>query len=1223
VAHSARSQSFQQTAGTLAYMAPEQLQGHPTPASDQYALGVLVYEWLAGERPFSGPVTELAVKQALAPPPALSEKVPTLPSTVEQVVLQALSKDPQLRFPSVQAFALALEEGSREDASRQTLPVLASGDPAEAGRRAASIHHLPRGTVTLLFIDIEGSTSLLHQLGERYPQVLGECRRLLRAACHRWHGHEVDTQGDSLFVAFARATDAPAAAVDAQHALARHAWPDGVIVRVRMGVHTGEPQLSAEGYVGLDVHRAARIMSAGHGGQVLLSQTTRDLVEHDLPEGVSLRDLGAHRLKDLQQKSHLFQLIIAGLPADFPPLLTLDTHPNNLPVQPTPFIGREQEMEACEQLLRREEVRLLTLTGPGGIGKTRLALQVAADLSEVFPDGVYFVYLAPIRDPGFVVPTIAQALDVKELAGQSLLDLLKAFLREKRLLLLLDNFEQVVSAAIQVAELLAACPPLKVLVTSRMVLHVQAEQEFAVPALSVPDLRHLPEMVELAQYEALALFIQRAQAARPEFQLSNANARAVAEICRHLDGLPLAIELAAARIKLLPPQALLTRLTPRLTVLTGGARDVPERQQTLRNTIIWSYQLLDAEAQRLFRRLSVFIDGCTLQATEAIGAALDGEAGRVLEGVASLLDQSLLQQTEQEGEEPRLLMLETIREFGLEVLEASGEMETTQHAHAAYYLALAEEAEPELAGPRQAMWLERLEREHDNLRAAMQWLLEQEGTEQRREMALQLGGALLRFWEVRGHWSEGWNFLEWARAESKGVAVPAQVKVLMAAAYLLDHLENDTDRAEALYEESLVLYRALGDTAGIALSLSQLGEMAGRRGNFAVAYTRTEEALALFREVRDKQGIAWSLTNLADIVRQQGNYARAISLNKESLTLFKEVGDKQGIAWSLINLAGIVSQRGDYARAISLNAESLALCRAVGDVEGIAWSLFGLARVLFLSQGDSVRVHTLLEEGLALSREVGHKLGIAWALDHLGEVFLQEGDAVKARSLLEESVALSREIGHRHSTAESLCVLGRMEALAGDYAAARACYEESVAIGREVGDNLSIGFSLEGLADMVAVQGDPAWAARLWGAAEALREAMGAPIPPVYRADYDRSVAAARTQLGEKAFAAAWTEGRLMTPEQALAAQARAPTPMPSGSTATPPMKSPPYPAGLSAREVEVLRLVAQGMTNEQVAEQLVISPRTVNTHLTSIYGKIQVSSRSAATRYAIEHHLV
>src|SRR3989440_4748574 len=537
------------------------------------------------------------------------------------------------------------------------------------------MHHLPMGTVTFLFTDIEGSTHLLQHLGERYPSMLEEYRSLVRLAFQKDSGHEVDTQGDGFFVAFARASDAIGAAVEMQRSLASHAWPQGVLVRVRMGLHTGEPELTSEGYVGLDVHHAARIMSAGHGGQILLSQSTRELLEQELPAEVSLRDLGVYRLNDLQRPTRLFQVVIADLPADFPPLRTLDAHANNLPIQPTPFIGREQEVEECLHLLRRDEVRLLTLTGPGGIGKTRLALQVAAELSELFPDGLYFVTLAPLRNPGFVVPTIAEALDLQETAEQPLLDLVKAFLREKRLLLLLDNFEQVVSAALQVAELLAACPQLNVLVTSRMVLHVQAEQELAIPPLCMPDLRHLPEVVALAQYDALALFIQRAQAARPAFQLSHANARAVAEICRHLEGLPLAIELAAARLKLLPPQALLARLTPRLTLLSSGARDVPERQQTLRNTISWSYQLLEAQVQQLFRRLSVFVGGCTLQAIEAMGAALDDEAGRVFEGVTSLLDKSLLRQMEQEDSQPRLVMLETIREHGLEALETSGEME--------------------------------------------------------------------------------------------------------------------------------------------------------------------------------------------------------------------------------------------------------------------------------------------------------------------------------------------------------------------------------------------------------------------------------------------------------------------------------------------------------------------------------------------------------------------
>src|SRR6202165_4736108 len=383
------------------------------------------------------------------------------------------------------------------------------------------MQHLPVGTVTLLFTDIEGSTHLLEQLGERYTGVLAEYRSLLLTTFHAREGHEVDTQGDSFFVVFACATDAVSAAVEMQRTLAVHTWPNGVKMPVRIGLHTGEPQLSAEGYIGLDVHHAARIMSAGHGGQVLLSATTRELVKHDLPDGVSLRDLGERRLKDLQHPGPLFQLLIVDLPTDFPPLKTLDSHPNNLPVQPTPFIGRVQHVAAILRLLSREEVRLLTLTGPGGTGKTRLGLQVAAELSDTFTDGVYFVNLGPLTDSQLVVHTIAQTLTIKEAAGQPLLDLLKGSLHWKHLLLVLDNFEQVIYAAVDVAGRLAACPNLKVLVTSRMSLHLRGEQEFAVPPLTVPDLKHL-DLVTLSQYEAVTLFIARSQSVKPEFQVTNA-----------------------------------------------------------------------------------------------------------------------------------------------------------------------------------------------------------------------------------------------------------------------------------------------------------------------------------------------------------------------------------------------------------------------------------------------------------------------------------------------------------------------------------------------------------------------------------------------------------------------------------------------------------------------------------------------------------------------------
>jgi predicted ATPase/class 3 adenylate cyclase len=962
------------------------------------------------------------------------------------------------------------------------------------------MRELPRGTVTLLFTDMEGSTRLLQQVGERYADLLEEYRHLLRAAFGRWNGNVVDTQGDAFFVAFARATDAISGAVAAQRALASHVWPDGVAVRVRMGLHTGEPTLTSEGYTGLDVHHAARIMSAAHGGQVLLSQTTRDLVEHDLPDGVSLRDLGAHRLKDLRQKSHLSQLVITDLPTDFPPLNTLDTHPNNLPVQLTPFIGREQELTAVGQLLRREEVRLLTLTGPGGMGKTRLALQVAAELSDRFADGVYFVNLAPVSDPALVIHAIAQTLDIREGSGQPLLEQVKQELQHKHVFLLLDNFEQVVSAGVQLVDVLAACPRLKVLVTSREVLHVQAEHEFPLPPLALPDPAHLSDLAALSRYGSVALFLQRAQAIKPDFQLTHATARAIAQICVRLDGLPLAIELAAARMKLFPPQALLARLDQGLSVLTGTSRDVPARQQTLRNTIAWSYHLLDAQEQRLFRRLSIFVGGCTLEAIEAVCAdALDGgEAGQAWESVASLVDKSLLQQTEQEGQEPRLVMLMTIRAYGLEVLAASGEMQITRQAHALYYVRLAEEAEPELTGPQQAMWLERLEREHENLRAVMQWSTSQaqgeSGDGRAREIALRLGGALRHFWYMRSDFSEGQDFLERALTLHDGVAASVRAKALFAATRLNASL-GYLDRAEALCEESLALYRELGDTAGIASSLHLLA------------------------------AISWGM----------GNLALARSQEEESLALFKEVGDMRAVSYALVYLGNLAIDQGEYTRARSLLGDGLTMNRKLGDTTPLADSLFDLARLCYVSRGELTQAHTWLEESLALCRELGDKESIAYCFYLGGLLALGEGETTLAYSQAEQAVALFKEMRHRHGTTVSLYALAQVVEAGGADARAQSLYEEGIAVARKEGNRQTVAFGLEGLARVVAVQGELSWAARLWGAAETLRETSGAPIAPRERPAYESSVTAARAQLGEKFFAIAWAEGRLMTPGQALA----------------------------------------------------------------------------------------
>jgi predicted ATPase len=660
---------------------------------------------------------------------------------------------------------------------------------------------------------------------------------------------------------------------------------------------------------------------------------------------------------------------------------------------------------------------------------------------------------------------------------------------------LLDNFERLLPAAPQLAKLLASCPQLKMLVTSRAVLHVQSEYEFSVSPLALPKLDPLPSVEVLAESPAVALFLHRAQAVRLAFQLTEANARAIAQICVRLDGLPLAIELAAARSKLLSPQELLARLSHRLEVLTGGPQDLPVRQQTLRNTITWSYQLLDEGEQRLFRRFSVFAGGCTLEAAEALCTALDTEkrAGHLLERVTSLLDKSLLETIQQEGKESRLVMLETIREYGLEALSASGELEASRQTHAHYYLELADEAERELGGLQATNALEQLEREHDNLRAVMRWSLERGELGHSIEMALRLGAALQQFWRVRGHLSEGRNFLEQALVNSEGIEVPVRVKALLAAASLA-YSQDDMDRAEALCEESLAQCRELGDTGGIALSLRLLGTIAYWRSDLGVASSLAEEAVTLFREVGDKDGIAWARADFAHALSQQGNYDRAIELHQAALALWREVGHKDRIARSHV-------------------------C---------------LAEMHYFSQGDPARVHTLLEEGLALCREVGYKEGIADCFCLSGRLALSQGDEALARSLVEESMVLYRELGNRQKTGESLFALGRIAESLGDYAAARAMCEESLVIGRAVGDNRNIAPRLEGLAGLFVAQGEPVRAVRLWGAADAQREAMGTPMPPVYRADYDRSVASARTQLGEQAFAAAWAEGRMMTLEQVL-----------------------------------------------------------------------------------------
>jgi predicted ATPase len=792
---------------------------------------------------------------------------------------------------------------------------------------------------------------------------------------------------------------------------------------------------------------------------------------------------------------------------------------HNLLLPPTPLVGREQEVAAVRERLLRPEVRLLTLTGVGGIGKTRLALAAAAELRHEFSSGVYFVPLAPLADPRLVVPTIAYSLGLREISGQPIAETLQDYLRDKKLLLVLDSFEHLPEAAGAVADLLKTASDVQVLVTSRAPLHLSLEHEYPVPALAVPDPRHLPAVADLTHYAAVALFLQRAQAVKPDFQLTVQNAGAVAEICVRLEGLPLALVLAAARIKALPPPALLTQLGSRLKLLTGGSRDMDVRQQTLRNTIGWSYDLLTADEQQLFRRLAVFRGGATLEAAAAVCRPEHATAGdaapaldlAVLDGITSLVDKSLMYVTEGANGEPRYGMLETIREYAGEKLEESGEAAGLRRAHARHFLRLAEETAPELRGAQQVEWLTCLEAEHDNLRVALDWAREQAAggadAAEGLEIGLRLAAALRRFWAVRGYFGEGREQLASVLALDAAAGKPAalqphRAKVLEGAG-VLALLQGDYVAARSLLEQSLSLWRETGDGYGRAAVLDSLGDVARGRGDYATARALYEESLALFRSLGDRWGIASALGHQGVVARVQGDYAAARSLDEQSLALHRDLGDKQGVAYALGNLGIVAQEQGDYAAARALHEESLALRRELGDKRGITLSLGNLGIVAHL-QGDYAAARALLEESLALRRELGDKRGMALALGSLGLVAQEQGDYAAARTQLEESLRLRQTLGDKWGIALALAGLGGVAVV-------------SAVSGR----NPEPGAAERGT--------------RLLGAVAVLLEAISALLDTNDRLPYTRAVAAARARLGDEAFQRAWDEGRAMTPEQAIA----------------------------------------------------------------------------------------
>jgi predicted ATPase/class 3 adenylate cyclase len=871
---------------------------------------------------------------------------------------------------------------------------------------------LPTGTVTFLFTDIQGSTALLHELGDRYAAVLDEHAQIMRRAIAESGGVEVGTEGDSFFVAFRDPSEAVRAAVSAQRGLAGHDWPPGIVVQVRMGLHTGQGRLGRDGYVGMDVHRAARIAAAAHGGQVIVSGATRGLVEHDLPESATLRDLGQHRLKDIVHPESLYDLVVEGLPADFPAPRTLDAMPNNLPPQLTSFVGREEEMREAKELL--SQLRLLTLTGAGGTGKTRLALRLAADMLGDFRDGAFFVDLSPLTDPALVPSAIAQALQVPPVVGRSVLDAVKDYLCDKELLLIVDNFEQVAEAAPVMEELLAAAPKTKVLITSRFVLSIRGEQEYAVPPLDPPDPNHLPDLPDLYRVEAVQLFAERARAVQPRFRVTEENAPAVAEITARLDGLPLAIELAATRTKVLTPEQMLPRLKERLSILSSAARSLPERQKTLRDTVSWSHDLLDPSEQRLLAHLSVFAGGWTLDAAEAV-CGEDGQVLAVLEGLASLVDKSLVRRMEIADDEPRFSMLETIREFARERLAGGPDDHQIRRRHAEFFLDLALEAESHLTADDQGVWLIRCEVEHANIRAAIRWAIESGEAERAQSSA----GALWRFWQQRGHLVEGRRTLENVLAMPSGQQrTPGRAKALIGQGGLA-WWQKDREAAGISYREALVIERELGDAARIAEALYNLAFVVAG-DDIDAAGRLLEESLDLFRKAGNEQGVAQVLSMLVIRSARAGEWETVIARLQETRAIWRRLGDRLHLAFDLVWLAFALGRVGRPRDAWSTATEALELFLAVDNPTGLGIVFIDLA---FLANWegryeDAVRFAGVSE---SLRQSAGGPPGgfagllegdpVADASEHLSQSTVRRAWEEGLATSVDEAVALARAGG--------------------------------------------------------------------------------------------------------------------------------------------------------------------------------------------------------------------
>lgn len=873
---------------------------------------------------------------------------------------------------------------------------------------------LPTGTVTFLFSDIEGSTRLVGELEEPvYRELIEQHHRLLREVFSAHGGTERGTQGDGFLVVFSDAPSAVAAAVEGQRSLAAAVWPSGVEVRVRMGLHSGRGVPGGDDYIGIDINRASRIASLAHGGQVLISDSTRALAERSLPKGVAVRDVGELRLKGLDQPERIYQLTIEGLRSHFPTPVGR-SGPVHLPARITSFVGRRAELDRLRLLL--SESRLVTLLGPGGSGKTSLAVELAREVADDFADGLWFVDLAPLADPSLVEPTVAHRLGISEQPGQSIREEIEAYLSARQGLLVLDNFEHLLAAVEMVTALLAAAPGLKVLATSRRGLDLYGEQRFDVPPLGLPDIDAWADHDTLARSEAVTLFVERAGAVRPGFSLSDDNAPAVGKICLRLDGLPLAIELAASRLRLLTPSEILERLEQHLPVLGATPRGRPSRQQTLEATIEWSYELLSEMEKGLFARLAIFAGGFTLEAAEAV-CDPDGELGfDVFDGISSLVDQSLVQHVVEAADRSRFGMLETIRDYGRHRLEESGLESEIGRRHLRYYRDQVEATEPHLLGPDPTDWVDRLDAEFPNLRAALRHALQSADI----ESGLRLAASLWRFWFQRGYLREGRSWLEELLAVEPDAHTPARAKGYTALGGLAYWL-TDPEATESAYQSALDIHRELGDKEGEAEAMYNLAFVPAMTNQHQEARKRFEASMAAAKDAGASGLVAKNQIPLGIAATTSGDPHAAVDHLEEALNFFRQDGDSFHVAWATgaLGKAYLALGRIDEARQASLDALQL---RGAGRNVGIMGAGLNDASALASSAGRHTEAMRLAGAAETLREETGASAPLPLRVQADVETTARQaiGDEAVDRALTEgRNMTLDEAIAYAVSIIES------------------------------------------------------------------------------------------------------------------------------------------------------------------------------------------------------------